>query len=339
MERASLPITAISVVATASIILFSCGDFWPSGRPQTLVLSGVIEAHESPLSFQVSGRIADLPVDEGKWLEQDAIVARLDGTDYRQQIADDDAALKVAQAQLALALAGPRAEEIEADRHAMLNMKAQLDQNRADYGRIETLYKNNTTSQEERDQAETNVKRADAAYNQALQIYLEAKAGTRKEDIDIARATVNQARETLEYARIQLTHTILRAPFAGLVLMRQAELGEVVAPGTPVVTLGDLDHVWMRANVPGTEVARLRWDQSATIRTDGFPGRSYHGRISLISDKAELAQDSVEARQERATFVYRVKIDVDNPGHELKPGMPADAEIDLTPPKSADSDK
>ncbi len=340
MNRSRLiAIAGVILVAAAGFIVFARGYLWRPARPNTLVLSGNIEAHESLLSFQVSGRIADLPVDEGKWLEQDAIVARLDDTDYRQEVANDDAVLKVAQAQLALALAGPRAEEIEAARHAMLNLKAQVEQSRADYGRIETLYQNSAASRQERDQAETNFKRADAAYNQALQVYLEAKAGTRKEDMDIARATVNQARETLEYAHIQLTHTILRAPFAGVVLVRQAEPGEVVTPGTPVITLGDLDHVWMRAYVPETEIARLRWDQAATIRTDSFPGKSYHGRVSFISDKAEFTPKSVETHQERVTLVYRIKIEVDNPGHELKPGMPADVEIDLTPRKSDDSDE
>jgi membrane fusion protein YbhG len=306
------------------------GYLWRSAQPNTLVLSGNIEAHESLLSFQVSGRIGDLPVEEGKWLEQDAIVARLDDSDYRQQVANNDAVLKVAEAQLALAVAGPRAEKIEADRLAMLNLKAQVEQSRVDYGRIETLYRNNAASRQERDQAETGFKRADAAYKQALEVYLEAKAGTRKEDLAIARARVNEARQALEYARIQLTHTILRAPFAGVVLVRQSELGEVVTPGTPVITLGDLDHVWMRAYVPETEIGRLHWDQSATVRTDSFRGKSYHGRVSFISDQAEFTPKSVETHQERVTLVYRIKVDVDNPGHELKPGMPADVEINLT---------
>jgi HlyD family secretion protein len=332
MKRRTILAAAALTIVVAGLIFGARYLVWNGARPDVLMLSGNIEAHESLLSFQVSGRIADLPVDEGKWLEQDAIVARLDDADYRQQVANDEAALKVARAQLALALAGPRAEEIEADRHAMLNLQAQLEQSRADYNRIQTLYRNSTVSQQERDQAETNYKRADAAYNQARQVYLEARAGTRKEDIDIARAAVDQAAQALEYARLQLAHTILRAPFAGVVLVRQAELGEVVAPGTPVISLGDLDHVWMRAYVPETEIARLRWDQAAVIRTDSFPGKSYHGRVSFISDKAEFTPKSVETHQERVTLVYRIKIDVDNPGHELKPGMPADAEIDLARP-------
>ncbi len=323
-------IAAITLLVAAGPNLVACRYLRRSAHPDVLPLSGRIETHESVLSFQVSGRIADLPVDEGKWLEQDAIVARLDDTDYRQREANDAAALRLAQAQLTLALAGPRPEEIEADRHAMLNLKAQLDQDRTDYSRIQTLYQNSTVSQEERDQAETSLKRADAAYNQARQVYLEAKAGTRKEDIAIGRATVNQASEALEYARIQLAHTILRAPFAGVVLVRKAELGEVVAPGAPIITLADLDHVWMRAYVPTTEIARLRMDSLATLRANGSPGRLYRGRVAFIAEQAESVPADGADREE-FTPAYRIKIDVDNPRHELKPGMPAEVEINLAP--------
>src|SRR5579883_2161117 len=332
VRSSSVTIAAFIVLVAAGSTLFACNHFRRSAGRQRLLLTGTVEAHESVLSFQVSGRIVDLPVDEGKWIEQDAIVARLDDTDYRQREANDEAALKLAQARLALALAGPRPEEIEADRHAMLNLKAQLDQDRADYYRIQTLYQNSTVSQEERDQAETNLKRADAAYNEARQVYLEAREGTRKEDIDVARAAVDQANETLEYARIQLAHTILRAPFAGLVLARKAEPGEVVAPGTPIVKLGELDHVWIRAYVPETELVHLRIDSAVAVRVDGLQDRLYRGRISSISEQAEsIAGVETDGTHPAPALGYLIKIEVDNPRHELKPRMPAEVEIDRAP--------
>jgi HlyD family secretion protein len=67
------------------------------------------------------------------------------------------------------------------------------------------------------------------------------------------------------------------------VTVRQAELGEVVAPGSPVVTLADLDHIWLRAYVAETDLGRIHWGQDATITTDTYPGKQYHGRISFIS--------------------------------------------------------
>ena len=126
-----------------------------------------------------------------------------------------------------------------------------------------------------------------------------------------------------------MEYTTLRAPFAGVITVRQAELGEVVVPGTPVVTLADLDHIWLRAYVAETDLGRIRWGQEATIATDTYPGKQYRGRVSFISSTAEFTPKSVQTYKERVTLVYRIKIDIDNPNHELKPGMPADARIDL----------
>jgi HlyD family secretion protein len=102
-----------------------------------------------------------------------------------------------------------------------------------------------------------------------------------------------------------------------------------VAPNTPVVTLGDLNNVWLRAYVSETDLGRIHFGQPALIRTDTYPGKTYRGRVSFISDKAEFTPKSVQTFKERVTLVYRIKIDAENSNHELKPGMPADAEIPL----------
>ena len=134
--------------------------------------------------------------------------------------------------------------------------------------------------------------------------------------------------ETLRMAEIVLGYTTLVAPFDGVILVREAELGEIAAPGTPVVTLGDLDHVWLRAYINETDISRIRLGETATVTTDTYPGKKYQGRISFISSEAEFTPKSVETHAERVTLVYRIRIDVDNPTHELVPGMPADAAID-----------
>ena len=178
-----------------------------------------------------------------------------------------------------------------------------------------------------RDQAATNVTRAQATYDRAQQILNELVEGTRKEELAVDRSNVRQARQNLEMSRIRLSYTVLRAPFDGVVLVRQAELGEVVSPGTPIVTLADLDHIWLRVYVPETDLGKVRWGQAVDVRTDTYPGKVYRGRVSVIASEAEFTPKSVQTEKERVTLVYRVKVDVENPNHELKPGMPADAYI------------
>ncbi len=301
-------------------------------KPQNeLVLSGNIEAHESLVSFKVQGRIIELPIEEGQSVEKGALLARLEDADYRQRVRIDEAGVRVRQANLALALAGTREQEIKAAQQDMLDAQADLEQKKLDYDRAEGLFRDGVLSTRDRDLADTALKRARATFHAAQQKYSQAVEGSRKEDIAIARANLNEADANLGMSRVNLDYTVLRAPATGVVTVRQAELGEVVVPGTPVVTLADLDHIWLRAYVAETDLGRIRWGQNAVITTDTFPGKQYQGRISFIASDAEFTPKSVQTNKERVTLVYRIKIDVDNPNHELKPGMPADAHVALAP--------
>jgi HlyD family secretion protein len=292
-----------------------------------LKLSGNIEAHESLVSFKVSGRIIALPVEEGMTLKSGDLLARLDSDDYRQQIAEDESTLHVRDRQLALGLAGSRTQDIEAAKLAVLDAQADLEQKKKDYARYKALYERDEIPGQTRDLAATSVTRAQAAYDRAQQIYDELVEGTRKEELAVERSNVQQAGQNLKMSRIRLAYTVLRAPFNGVVLVRQAELGEVVSPGTPIVTLADLDHLWVRVYVPETDLGKVHWGQMVEVRTDTYPDKIYRGQISFISSEAEFTPKSVQTEKERVTLVYRVKVDVENPNRELKPGMPADAVI------------
>ncbi len=300
-----------------------------------LALSGNIEAHESLLSFKVQGRIVDLPVEEGQQVAQGDLLARLEDADYKQKIQIDQAGVQVRESSLALTLAGTREQEVKAARQSLLDAQADLEEKKLDSDRAQRLFAKDEVSAQDRDLAATAMKRAQAIAEAAMQRYNEAVEGSRKEDIAIARANLNEANANLGLSRVNLDYTILHAPGAGVITVRQAELGEVVSPGSPVVTLADLDHIWLRAYIAETDLGRIHWGQAASVATDTYPGKQYRGRISFISSEAEFTPKSVQTNEERVTLVYRIKIDIDNPNHELKPGMPADARIDLAASSSA----
>lgn len=300
-----------------------------------LTLSGNIEAHESLVSFKVQGRIADLPVEEGQRVQQGDLLARLEDADFRQRVKIDEASVAVRESSLALSLAGTRKQEVNASHQAVLDAEADLAQKKLDNDRAQQLFGKDEISAQDRDRAATALKRAQANVAALQQRYNEAEEGSRKEDIAIARANLAQANANLGLSRITAGYTTLRAPSTGIITVRQAELGEVVSPGSPIVTLADLDHIWLRAYIPETDLGRVRWGQQATITTDTYPGKQYRGRISFISPDAEFTPKSVQTYAERVTLVYRIKIDIDNPNHELKPGMPADAHIDLAAASNA----
>lgn len=328
MKRAVILLLLVAGAVAAGLYYYPRW-FQKPEADNNLRISGNIEAHESLLSFKVQGRISELLVEEGQWVEKGQPLARLDGEDFRRQVALDESTLGVREAELKLALAGPRREDIEALQQTLVESEADLKQKILDLERAQALYDKDAVSAEDRDRAQTALDRARAATERARQKFQEAQAGTRQEEIAIAQANVRQARERLQVSRLNLDYAVLEAPNAGVVVVRQAELGEVVAPGTPVLTLADLDNLWLRGYINETDLGRVRWGQSVSVTTDTYPGKSYPGKISFIASKAEFTPKSVQTQQERVTLVYRIKIDVKNPNHELKPGMPADAVIEI----------
>jgi len=318
-KRSVLPVS-IAVVLVAGIVLVAARMLHGSTQiDDALLVSGNIETHESELSFQmVQSRITELPFDEGAWVRAGELLARVDDSSYRQQVAIDQAMLEVQQQQLLSAQ-----QNFQAAQATVMNDQAAAAQRETDFDRYQTLWSKNAVSADTRDQAQT-------AFQQAHANVLRDQALLRVSDkeVGVAAANVKSAEENLKMAQITLDFTTLRAPFSGVLLARESELGEVVQPGSTVVTVGDLDHVWLRGYVDEIDLGRIRFGSPAAITTDSYPGKHYAGRVSFISSEAEFTPKSVETHKERVTLVYRVKIDlVDNPQHELKPGMPADAHL------------
>jgi HlyD family secretion protein len=324
-----IPIVILLAAAVAAGVYYYPRLTQKAAPVNQLTLSGNIEAHESLVGFKVPGRIVELPVEEGQQVAQGALLARLDDADLKQRIRIDEATVGVRESDLALTLAGTRQQEVKAAQQTMIDAEADLAQKKLDNERERKLFARDEVSAQERDLAATALQRAEAIFRAAQQRYNEALEGSRKEDINIARANLNQAGASLGLSQVNLSYSVLRAPSAGVVTVRQAELGEVVAPGSPVVTIADLDHIWLRAYIAETDLGSIHWGQDAVITTDTYPGKQYHGRISFIASTAEFTPKSVQTFKARVTLVYRIKIDIDNPNHELKPGMPADARIDL----------
>ena len=265
-----------------------------------------------------------------------------------------------AQAKLDELLAGSRTQEIQQADASVTESKAQVDLARADWDRAQTLYKNEDISTSQFDQARTKFNSANAVLQQAQQRSDLVKAGPRKEEIAGGRAGVARAQAGLATAeanrlelqrkeqelaarrsditrtqaqaaisQAQLDDTVIVAPIDGVVLVKSAEAGEVLAAGTTVVTIGDLEHPWLRAYVGETDLGRVKLGTQVKLSTDSYPGKTYDGVVSFISSQAEFTPKQIQTKDERVKLVYRIKVNVNNSGHELKNNMPVDAEIPL----------
>ncbi|MBM4288928.1 MAG: HlyD family efflux transporter periplasmic adaptor subunit [Deltaproteobacteria bacterium] len=324
-----------SVVAIL-VLLVVAGGFvsWRLWRTQNdfqgkLRLMGHIEATETDLSFKVPGIIRKINFQEGDYISAGDVVAQLDAQDLRDEVAAAQARLKAAQAVLDRLLAGSRPQEIAEAKAAVLQAQADLENKRLDYERMEGLLGRRAVPVSRRDDARAAYLVSQEVMRRAQETYSLVQEGPRREDIAQARAEVKQAQANLDLAQTRLSYATLVAPSNGVVLARPAEPGEVAAIGSVVLTTGDLDNVYVEAYIPGADLGKVRYGQKAIVTVDSYPDRTYAGWVSFINSKAEFTPKTVETFKERVALVYRTKIRVENPHHELKPGMPAEAVIFL----------
>ena len=293
-----------------------------SARPPHAAVSGNIEAHQSVLSFtQVQAAIVELPFDEGAYVTRDTVLARVDDRLYEQQVVIDRANELVATAQVAV-----NESSLAAARSNVASDQFDLKQKRRDAERADELVKTAATSVQARDLARTAAEQSTETLARDRALLQVAVA-----NVALAKASEAQAAAKLALDEVTLGYTTLRAPFDGVISVRQAERGQLAGPGVAIFTLDDLDHPWLRAYINEQDIGRVRLGEPVQITTDSYPGKTYHGRISFISPEAEFTPKTVETNAERVTLVYRIRIDVANPTHELLPGMPADASIELLP--------
>jgi multidrug resistance efflux pump len=170
---------------------------------------------------------------------------------------------------------------------------------------------------------------AEAAVQQAQARLDAARAGTRAEQVAVAEAQVAQARAQARQLEVQIAKATLTAPADGLVLERVVNLGEVAAPGNVLLKLGSLARVKLTIYVPEDQIGPLQLREGAAVqvKVDSFAERTFPGTVTFIAPQAQFTPRNVQTTQERATTVFPVRIELDNPDGALKPGMPADATV------------
>ena len=269
-----------------------------------------------------------------------------------------NADLSAAQSQLQQLKNGSRPQEIQESQAAVAAAQSQYDQAKKDWERAQTLYKNDDISTSQYDQFHARFEGADANLKQVKEHAGMVQAGPRSETIESASAQVERARASLRVGQAnaieskrreqdivarqgdierakaqialidsQMADTIAVSPINGMVLVKAADVGEILAPGTSGVTVGDIEHPWLRAYIREQDLGRVKIGDKVKVTTDSYRDKVYDGHISYISSEAEFTPKQIQTSEEPVKLVYRVKIDIDNPNGELKSNMPADAEI------------
>ncbi|MDH3251951.1 MAG: efflux RND transporter periplasmic adaptor subunit [Ignavibacteria bacterium] len=304
---------ARAIIPAVLVVLFgSCAND-TRGRIEA---SGTIEGTDVNIGVEVSGRIAQVLVDEGSRVEPDDTLAIINDIDYQLQLRQAMANEAATDAQYRLAIEGSRKEDI-------LQAEAAFKTAAADQKRMEELLASRTITQKQYDETY-------ARYVSAQQTYEKLVRGLRKEEILVARARRDQATAQTDMLRKKVRDCIVRAPVRGTVTLRSIEPGELVTMGAHLVRITYLDEVDLIIYVPEHQLGLIRLGQKAAVSIDTFEGRNFEGRVVYISPVAEFTPKNVQTKEERTKLVFGVKIKVPNPEGVLKPGLPADARIETS---------
>lgn len=301
-----------------------------------LYYSGTIDTTQSNLSFQVSGRVVKVNVQEGQTVVKDQIVAELDRDEFESRLAQARANLERTQKsrkQLESVLDVSRKTLPSEVARAKATVQSARDTEKdaeKNYRRYEELFGKGVVTEKERDSMKLAYDVAQSRIVESESMLKVAQGNlnqidTVQRDIEVAAAQINAASASLNEASIHLDYTQLKSPVNGVVVSRNIEPGETVTPGREVITISDLSRVDLKIFVDETEIAAVRPGQKVDVKVDTFPGKIYTGYVSFVSPEGEFTPKIIQTKKERVKLVYLVKVSIQNPNFELKAGMPADA--------------
>ncbi len=309
-------------VPLVALVAGGCG---PAENDGLIVASGHVEATEVLVSAKVAGTLERLLVDEGSVVKIGQELARIDATDTRLALGAANAEIDLARAELRLRLSGARIEDVREAEALLARSEADLEGAQKDLDRMEGLLSAGSGTTKARDDARTRRDIAEASLDAARERVRRLKAGSRPEEIDAARARVAAAEARVAQLGQQLEDAVITSPVEGVVTEKLSETGELLARGTGIVVVTDLDNAWVNAYIIEPDLSRLRLGQAAEVLTDD--GQTRGGRLSFVASRAEFTPKNVQTRDERVKLVYRIKVSVENADGLFKPGMPATARL------------
>lgn len=323
-----LPVLVLLVVAGAVVWQFR-DRFRKSD--ETLTLYGNVDIRGVDLGFRVGGRLQEVLKDEGDSVKAGELLARIDREPYEHEVANAEAGLAAAEADLRLKRAGYRSEEIAQARAALEESRVAGKDAARVRERLADVIASGGTSQQNLDSAQAALDEAKQRVKVAEAKLKLLEAGFRPEEIAAAEAKAAQAKAACETAGLRLEDTELKAPSDGVVLTRALEPGAIMQAGATVLSLS-LEHpVWVRAYVHEPELGQVPPGTKVVLTTDGRPERSFHGTVGFVSPRAEFTPKSVETPELRTALVYRLRIVVDDSDGSLRQGMPVTVSLESTP--------
>ncbi len=283
----------------------------PPALPEGFIYgNGRIEATEVTVSAEVGGRVLESALVEGRTVQANDLLVRLDEADLKTRLRQAEANAAAAQrAQMQVE------RQIVTARHHVQTADDEL-------ARYRKLRETGFLSAQMLDRVENQQREARGQ--------VETLAAQQAQ----AAASREAAQREVELMRSQAGKTVIRAPAAGTILSKGIEAGELAAPGRTIAVLADLARIELKIYVPESEIGKIKLNDPARVRVDAFPQRTFEARVARVDPRAQFTPKDVHMPDERARLVFGVVLAVDNPEAYLKPGMPADAWVRWKPEAS-----
>jgi len=348
----------LAVIVTASAIYYLLS----TPRSSDLVLIGTVDSNQIIVSPQMQGRIAKLLVDEGTQVKQGDLIAVLDPSELEAQARAAAAMIDSLRSQVSATQATRAATQgstssnvvnaqarLQSARAQLLQAEATLQRTESDSRRVIELAKQGVASDQDRVQAESNLKAqqatveslreqvsaAEADLNTALANTHQAHAA--ESTVQSTRGQLANAEAQLKEAEVRLGYTKIYAPVSGTVSVRAAREGEVLNAGQPIVTLVDFSDTWVRAAIPETEADHIGIGDALRIRLPG--GTVTSGKVFFKSPEADFATQRDVSRRKRDIRTIVLKVRLDNPKSAYVPGMTAEVLVSPQQLKASAADQ
>ncbi|MDO5352593.1 MAG: HlyD family efflux transporter periplasmic adaptor subunit [Succinatimonas sp.] len=282
---------------------------------------GMVDIRQSSLSFETSGRIVELLVDEGDLVVKGDLLARLDTQAIDHQIAITKGECKALEAKLLELENGYQKEDIKIAKANLDNLDNALAIASLTYERYQRLFAQKAISAQERDQAFYQCEQLRAQRQSCEKEYEKLKNGYREETITAQRAQTDSCNANLNFLYYKRDEqSVLKAPYSGQIRSRLQELGDMTSPQNTVYELSQIDNKRVRVYVQEKQLSFLHINDKATVILSN--DQKLYGRIAKISNTAMFTPKSVQTEELRADLVYEVRIDVEDPRQDLRLGQP-----------------
>ena len=311
-----------SVLFALALLLFACRR-----DDDSVEGTGTLEVVEVDVAPITPARVLRVWREEGDTVRAGDTLVSLTQSTVRADIDARRARVAAAEAQLRDLEAGARPAEIATAEATLRAAESEASRAAQDLTRIEALAQSGTVSTQQLDAARNAAVAAAARRDAARDALRLLREGTRPERVAAARAEVETARAALQAATQTAADLVLTSPVSGTVMLRNAEPGEVIGVGVPVMTIGELARPYVRIFVNERALPRVRLGGRAEGFLDGMPKHPFAGQVVAINSKAEFTPRVALTEEERADLLFGVKIAFQDNTGALKPGLPITVRI------------